>query len=85
MNHKKIQIVAAESICFHVIKISFSDGTEKEIDFLNWLMQNVHPLHDQFRDAVKFATFKIDEGMLIWGKNWEMIFPNHLLYERNLP
>jgi hypothetical protein len=38
----------------------------------------------KYLDVTKFKKFKIEQGNVVWGKNWEMIFTLDSLYNNNL-
>ena len=33
------------------------------------------------RDPKKFRTFTLDGGNIVWGRNWDLIFPIEQLHE----
>jgi hypothetical protein len=63
------------------LKISFNDGTSQIIDFGPFLMENPHPQHDKYRDVSNFKRFKIERGNVVWGKDWDLIFPVSQLHK----
>ena len=66
------------------IKIVFSDNTSQIIDFEPFLKENPHPQWDKYIDLTIFKKFRIDKGNLVWGRNWDLVFPVHSLYVGNL-
>lgn len=66
------------------LKIIFSDSTEKVIDFKAFLMKCPHPQHDMYRNPEEFQKFSIVSGNLVWGKDWDMVFPVEDIYSGNL-
>jgi hypothetical protein len=63
-----------------VVRLSFSDKTEKLIDFKAFLSHAPHPLFLKYQDEKTFKKFKIVNGNLNWN-DYEMIFPIEALYE----
>ncbi|MGE5435912.1 MAG: DUF2442 domain-containing protein [Syntrophothermus sp.] len=63
------------------IKIEFNDQTVKEVDFGDFLLQLSHPLYNKYKDFNLFKQFKIEAGNLVWGDNWDLIFPISQLYK----
>ena len=71
-----IQIVRAEYIGDVTLRIFFSDNTERVIDPTT----QPHPQHNSFLEPKNFKQFTIEHSNVVWGKNWDMIFPIEDLY-----
>ncbi len=50
------------------------------IDFASFF-EHSHPQHNRYKKEENFKRFKIENGNIVWGKNWDMIFPLHDLYK----
>jgi hypothetical protein len=81
---KHITVVRAEYVDSYKVNIFFSDGTNRIVDFENFLKDNPHPCNDKYLIKTNFRKFKIDAGNLVWGKDWDIIFPVQALYLGNL-
>jgi hypothetical protein len=80
-----ISIVKSEYIDNYTIRLSFSDGIVRDVNFGNFLFQHPHPQHDKYRDIAKFKKYKIDKfGDISWGKHGDLMFPVESLYLNNL-
>lgn len=56
-------VTGAEYVGGYRLRVTFSDNTEKEVDFLEWLEGPVfEPLHD----PLYFQRFFIDGGTVAW-------------------
>lgn len=75
-----ISIISAEYIAEYKIKLAFSDGLEREIDFAAFLYNAKNPMARKYLDKKLFRNFKIEYGDIIWN-NFEMCFPIWDLYE----
>lgn len=75
-----IQVIAADYSSEYKILVKFNDGTQQLVDFANSLTSNPHPQHDDFRDVERFKEFRIEKGTLVWGEDWDMIFPVEQLH-----
>ena len=75
-----ITITSAEYLGEYRIKLFFSDGVEKEIDFGIFLKNAKNPMARKFLDKKLFSKFKIEYGDIIWN-DYEMCFPIWDLYE----
>lgn len=78
-----VQITDAERTRAYVIRLRFSDGTSREVDFEPFLKASAHPEIHAYLDANRFAGFSIKDGDLVWG-DYEMCFPIADLYEGNM-
>ncbi|MFK7971407.1 MAG: DUF2442 domain-containing protein [Bacteroidia bacterium] len=65
------------------LRITFSDGKEKIVDFGPFLHQSSHPSVEIYRDLSKFKAFKIVSGNIHWG-DFDMLFPVKDLYTGRL-
>jgi hypothetical protein len=81
---KTIIVTGATYIQAYKIKIEFSDNTFRIIDFGPFLKENPHPQWDKYNNIDNFKKFKIENGNLVWGRNWDLIFPVSGLYTGNL-
>lgn len=76
-----ISVVKAEYIDGLILNITFSDETQKKVDFEPFLTHKEHPVFRFYRKVNNFKRFAIENGKLVWGKNWDIIFPSSQLYE----
>jgi hypothetical protein len=75
-----IQIVSAQAAAGYKLKIRFSDGTSRSVDFQPFLVSSSNPLIRAFLDRKRFAEFAVRDGDLMWG-DYEICFPIADLYE----
>jgi len=75
-----IAIVNAKYIKDYKINFLFSDGTEKTIDFGNFLSSARNPMTRKYLDKKLFRNFSIEYGDIIWN-DYEMCFPIWELHE----
>lgn len=69
-----LAIVAAEYVAGYRIRLAFSDGTARVVDFGPFLLRAHNPDTTDYRDLEKFKSFRIESGDLIWG-DYQMLFP----------
>ena len=74
-NNENMLITDAVYISDYIVNITFADNTEKTIDFGIFLKNHPHPQHNKYLDLKNFKKFRIDGGNIIWGKNWDLVFP----------
>jgi hypothetical protein len=78
-----IDIVHAEQSSGYKLKLFFSNGVERIIDFEPFLRQSRNPMIRTYLDPQKFANFRLEYGNLIWD-DYELCFPIADLYESNI-
>ncbi len=65
----------------NVLSITFTDGHVQEVDFSAFLDKDSTPSYlKEYKEESKFRKFKIEDGNLVWGKDWDLIFPLPQLY-----
>ena len=80
MSDDILTVVEVEYIGGLSLKLTFSDGFVRILDFSEYLFLHPHPQHDIYQNPDKFRECYIDCGNLVWGKDWDMIFPIEDLY-----
>lgn len=80
MSKDALTVVSAEYIGGLSLKLTFSDGFVRVLDFSEYLSSHPHPQHDLYQNPDSFREYYIDSGNLVWGKDWDMIFPVEDLY-----
>ena len=75
-----IKVVDAVYLSDYCILITFSDNSQRTIDFQEFLEKNPHPQFNEYRDLKKFKSFHIERGNIVWGEDWDLIFPVEELY-----
>ena len=78
-----INIVRAEQVSGYKLKLYFSDGAERVIDFEPFLRGSRNPMISEYLDPKKFANFKLEYGDLIWD-DYGLCFPIADLYENRI-
>ncbi len=81
---KKILVTKASYLQSYKIKIESSDNSFKIIDFEPFLIENSHPQWDKYKNITNFKKFKIENGNIVWGRNWDLVFPLYSLYTGNI-
>jgi hypothetical protein len=63
------------------VRLVFSDGTNSTVDVGDYIRRHPHPQYNKYLDPKKFRTFTLDGGNIVWGRNWDLIFPIEQLHE----
>ena len=62
-----INVISATQAERYRIRLRFDDGTEQEVDFEAFLSHSLHPDIRAYLDPVRFGSFRVDYGELVWG------------------
>jgi hypothetical protein len=80
---KTIAVTQAMYLEKYRIRFTFSDESERTIDFGGFLNHAKNPMTRQFLDKSLFCAFKIEFGDIVWN-DYELCFPIRDLYEGNV-
>ena len=78
-----IEIVGAEQVSDYKLKLHFSNGEERLIDFEPFLRSSRNPMIREYLEPEKFANFKLECGDLVWD-DYGLCFPIADLYENRI-
>lgn len=79
-----IKIIKAEDLGDLQVLIHFSDSKQQIIDIGDFIRRHPHPQYNKYLDPKRFRKFSIENGNIVWGKNWDLIFPLEQLYSGSL-
>lgn len=77
---KTISVKEAKYLNEFKIKILFNDNRRRIVDFSTFLRSHSHPQFNKYKQQECFKKFKIENENVVWGKDWDMIFPLYDLY-----
>lgn len=78
---KKLQIVNAIVSGDLTISLYFNDDTVQIINIGDFIRRNPHPQCNKYLDQEQFKDFSIENGNIVWGKDWDLIFPIEQLHK----
>jgi hypothetical protein len=78
--YELIEITSAQYKGELKIRIDFSNGKSKIVDFKPFLTRAFHPSIKKYLDENLFISFKVIDGNLNWN-DYDMIFPVSDLYQ----
>ena len=78
---KTISIIKAEYIDRLKVKLYFNDDSSRIIDFEDFFSNHSHPQYNKYSKPSAFRKFKVVMGNIIWGKDWDLVFPVYDLYK----
>ncbi len=76
----ELKIDSAKYLSDYAIRIKFSDGNEKLVDFKPFLSKSHHPSIKKYLDEKMFSNFSLTDGNLNWN-DYDLIFPISDLYK----
>ena len=79
----QLKIDSAKYLSDYAIRIRFSDGNEKLVDFKQFLSKSLHPSIKKYLDENKFSNFSLTDGNLNWN-DYDLIFPLSDLYNGHI-
>ena len=81
---ERLYITKAEDMGNLTVSLTFSDNTVQTVDIGDFIRRHPHPQYNKYLAPRKFRRFTIDNGNIVWGKNWDMIFPVEHLHAGRL-
>ena len=77
---ERMYVVRAEDKGSLHIQVTFNDGHQSLVDIGEFIRQHPHPQYNKYIDPQEFAKFQIEHGNVVWGEDWDLIFPVEHLY-----
>ena len=77
----RLYITNAMNVGNLMVCLTFSDNTTQTVDVGDFIRRHPHPQYNKYLDPRKFSRFAIENGNIVWGKNWDMVFPIEQLHE----
>lgn len=78
---KIIIVTSARHLREYQLEITFNHTEKRIVDFKNFFNFHSHPQFNKYKKEANFKRFKIENGNIVWGKDWDMIFPVYDLYQ----
>lgn len=78
-----INVISATQTEKYRIHLRFDDRTEREVDFEPFLSRSLHPDIRAYLDPVRFGSFRVEYGELVWG-DYDLCFPVIDLYRNQI-
>ena len=78
--HGRIAVANARYLDGYRLLIDFTDGKQQTVDFTDYLSTSALGYLRKYRDLKNFKKFHIEKGNIVWGRNWDLIFPIPQLY-----
>lgn len=72
---QRLTIVEARPTGNLTVELLFSDNTRQKINIGEFIRTNPHPQYNKYLDEKEFETFVLDDGNIVWGEDWDLVFP----------
>lgn len=76
-------VEGAERVDDYKLRLRFSNGFVRVVDFGPFLRESRNPLIQEYLDVAAFSEFSVKDGDLVWG-DYDLCFPIADLYEGRL-
>lgn len=76
----RIMITEAHSVGNLTIEMKFNDNTIQRVNIGEFINRHPHPQYDKYLDEAEFMKFSLDDGNIVWGEDWDLVFPVEQLY-----
>lgn len=60
--------------------LTFSNNTSQTVNIGEFIRLHPHPQYNKYLNPRKFNQFIIENGNVVWGKNWDLVFPVEQLH-----
>ena len=74
---KIIQAKATDNLCVELI---FNDKSRQCINVGAFIKSHPHPQYNRYLDEEEFKKFSLDDGNIVWGEDWDLVFPIEQLH-----
>ena len=76
----RLYITQATNVGNLMVCLTFSDQTTQTVDVGSFIRHHPHPQYNKYLDPKRFDGFTIEHGNVVWGKNWDLMFPVEQLH-----
>ncbi len=70
-----MQMNIYQSMLLKIIMSKLYDNKKRIVDFETFLRSHSHPQFNKYKETENFKKFQIENGNVVWGRDWDMIFP----------
>lgn len=72
---QNLQITDAVYLRNYEVLVLFSNNRMKVVDFAPAIERYAKGDYSIYAQKARFKKFAIEDGNIVWGKNWDLIFP----------
>lgn len=78
---ENLQIINAVIDGELIVRLYFNDETVQTINIGDFIRRHPHPQYNRYLDPQLFSCFSIENGNIVWGKDWDLVFPIEQLHK----
>ena len=71
----RLCIIGAKDAGNYTVDLQFSDQTTRRVYIGDFIRRHPHPQYNKYLDPRNFRRFEIEDGNIVWGKSWDLVFP----------
>lgn len=76
----RLMITEARPVGKLTLEMRFNDNTVQRINFGDFISSHPHPQYDKYLNEQEFLKYTLDDGNVVWGEDWDLIFPIEQLH-----
>lgn len=76
----RLCVIGAKDAGNCTVDLQFSDHTTRRVDIGDFIRRHPHPQYNKYLDPRNFRRFEIEDGNIVWGKSWDLVFPVEQLH-----
>ena len=57
------------------VELFFNDNSSQVVNVGDFIRKHPHPQYNKYLDEAEFRKFHLDDGNIVWGEDWDLIFP----------
>ena len=76
-----LYISRAEAVGNLSVNLFFNDNTSRIVNIGDYIRRHPHPQYNKYLDEKLFNTFQLEDGNIVWGEDWDLIFPIEQLHQ----
>ena len=77
---KTLRIIQAKATGDLSVELVFNDKSRQCINIGAFIKAHPHPQYNKYLDEDEFKKFSLDDGNIVWGEDWGLIFPIEQLH-----
>ena len=78
---RTLYISRAEAVGNVSVNLFFNDNTSRIVNIGDYIRRHPHPQYNKYLDEKLFNTFQLEDGNIVWGEDWDLIFPIEQLHQ----
>lgn len=76
----RLMIIEAHPVGNLTMQMTFNDDTTQRVNIGDFILRHPHPQYNKYLDEREFLRYTLDDGNIVWGEDWDLIFPIEQLH-----